>query len=76
MRKAWNKKYTDADIEEMRRLRFEEKLTLREIGERYGFCKERARQLIGNTQYLHLLRKTNTTKNLTPYSSAYFFTNA
>jgi DNA-directed RNA polymerase sigma subunit (sigma70/sigma32) len=36
-------------IEEMKRLRFEEKWTLQQIADKYGICRERVRQLIGNT---------------------------
>lgn len=38
-----------SERDEMLRLRFEERKTLREIGEKYGITRERVRQIIGNT---------------------------
>lgn len=35
--------------EEMRRLRFQEQLTIQEIADKYGISRERVRQIIGNT---------------------------
>ena len=58
MKTPWNKKWTWKDIDEMLRLRYEDKLTLREIGERYNFSRERARELIGNTGILVRVRKS------------------
>lgn len=45
------------DIIEMKRLRFEEHLSIREIGERFGISRERVRQLIGNTGWYVLGHK-------------------
>jgi len=40
---------TEARYDEMYRLRYEKKWTLKRIGEHYGITRERVRQIIGNT---------------------------
>jgi transcriptional regulator with XRE-family HTH domain len=56
------KRWTEELIEEARRLRFEERLTIQEIGDRFGVSRERIRQVIGNTKYVRnkklITRKT------------------
>jgi DNA-directed RNA polymerase sigma subunit (sigma70/sigma32) len=44
-----SKKESEDRINEMKRLRFEEKWTLKQIGMKFNLTRERVRQLIGNT---------------------------
>lgn len=43
------RRWTKELIDEATRLRFEERLSMREIGDKYGVSRERIRQVIGNT---------------------------
>jgi len=49
MPKRLSKQESEDRINEMKRLRFEEKYTLQQIANLYDLSRERVRQLIGNT---------------------------
>lgn len=49
---------------EIHRLRFEERWTLREIGERFGISREMVRKIVGNTGYVTRDRLKAKIKNL------------
>lgn len=44
-----SKEEREERLKEMKRLRFEERWTLQQIGIKFGITRERVRQLIGNT---------------------------
>lgn len=52
------------EIDEMRRLRFEEEYTIEEIGMLYGITRERIRQLIGNTGWFRREKRKTPYRNV------------